>query len=305
MGASDGVGAWLVLRFGAGVASAFVLVGVAAAVLGALAERGRGAWAGWVFAGVGLGIAGAGLLGLVAGLHAWPFQHAWLALGLVSVLAAFATWPALRATHAGPAAPVGTTSQPLGRDGWRLVLSYGGFGFGYIVPATFLPAAARELIADPAVFGMVWPVFGVAAALSTVLAALVFRAVPPRRLWAIAQAVMAAGVLATALTLHLATLLFCAVCVGGTFVVATMAGLQEARRCGGAAAARWIAAMTAAFAAGQLAGPFTVGLLASPHDSGLAAASALAGVVLLAGAAALWRAPATDTLPTSAERTSP
>jgi hypothetical protein len=77
--------------------------------------------------------------------------------------------------------------------------------------------------------------------------------------------------------------------VGGTFVVATLAGLQEARRLAGAAAPRWIAAMTAAFAAGQLLGPFTVGLLASPQGSGMEGASALAGVVLLAGVCALWR----------------
>jgi MFS family permease len=298
MGGGGGFAAWLALRFGAGVASAFVLVGVAASVLGALAERGRAAWAGWVFAGVGVGICGAGLLGLVAGLHALAPDHAWRLLGLASALVAVLVWGPLRPAHSTVATTVAAPLGPLGRDGWRLVLTYGGFGFGYIVPATFLPAAARELVADPAVFGWVWPVFGVAAAVSTVLAAFVFRTVPPRRLWAVAQAVMAVGVLATALRLHLATLLLCALCVGGTFVVATMAGLQEARRLAGPAAPRWIAAMTAAFAAGQLLGPFTVGLLASSQGSGLAAASAVAGAVLLAGVWALWRAPATAGEPT-------
>jgi MFS family permease len=306
MGLAHGMAAWLLLRFGAGIASAFVLVGVAAAVLGTLAEQGRPAWAGWVFAGVGLGICAAGLLGLGAGLAGLAPEAAWLLLGGLSAVAAGGAWRALRPAPAVTAAACAAAPAPraLGREGGRLVVVYGGFGFGYIVPATFLPAAARELVADPAVFGWVWPVFGVAAAASTVLVAFVFRGTPPRRVWAVAQAVMALGVLATALRAELATLLLCAVCVGGTFVVATMAGLQEARRLAGPAAARWIAAMTAAFAAGQLLGPFAVGLLASTtRGNGMAAASGLAGVVLLVGAVALWR-PAVADLPDRIERTS-
>jgi hypothetical protein len=303
MGLADGMAAWLLLRFGAGVASAFVLVGVAAAVLTTLAEQGRAAWAGWVFAGVGLGICAAGLLGLGAGLAGLAPAPAWLLLGAASALAAGAVWAALRPSAPtrrgpGPAAP----ARPLGAPGWRIVLVYGGFGFGYIVPATFLPASARALVADPAVFGWVWPVFGLAAAVSTVLVALVLRAVPPRRVWAVAQGIMALGVLATAVRLQLATLLFCAVCVGGTFVVATMAGLQEARRLAGPAAPRWIAAMTAAFAAGQLVGPFAVGLLAAGGGDGMAASNALAGLVLLAGAIALWRPAAAPLAPVPPER---
>ena len=286
MGAGGGFGLWLALRFGAGVASAFVLVGVAGSVLGLLAERGRAAWAGWVFAGVGVGICAAGLLGLGAGLTAMPPATAWLLLGAVSTVVVMCVWRPLPDARSAIGA---AATHALGRDGWRIVLVYGGFGFGYIVPATFLPAATRELVADPAVFGAVWPVFGLAASASSVLVALAFRSTPPRRVWAIAQAIMAVGVLATALSATLATLLFCAVCVGGTFVVATMAGLQEARRLAGAGAARWIAAMTAAFAAGQLVGPLAVGLLASAPGVGMTAANAIAGLVLLAGAAALWR----------------
>lgn len=289
MAAGDRPAVWWALRFGAGVASAVVLVGVAASVPAALAARGRGAWSGVVFAGVGVGIVAAGALGWAAGLGAWRPAAGWGALGLLSVVAAAVVWPALAATTSGTAPAASAAPRTaLGREGWRLVLVYGVFGFGYIVPATFLPAAARAALPDPRVFGAVWPVFGAAAAASTLLAAFVLRGVPPRRLWAVAQGVMALGVGATALSAGLPALVVGAVCVGGTFVVATMAGLQEARRLGGPAAPRWIAAMTAAFAAGQLAGPFAVGLLAGAHGDGMARASAVAAVLLLVGAAALW-----------------
>lgn len=295
MAATDSVVAWLALRFAAGAASAAVLVGVAASVPALLAARGRAAWAGAVFSGVGLGIVAAGAIGLAAGVAAWPPAAAWAALGLASALVVPLAWPALVRAQAGlPAATAAVPPwAPLGRAGRRLVLVYGGFGFGYIVPATFLPAAARAAIPDPLVFGTIWPVFGLAAAVSTLLAAFVLRPLPPRRLWALAQGVMALGVGAAALSAQVAALVVCALCVGGSFMVATMAGLQEARRLAGPAAPRWIAAMTAAFAAGQLAGPFAVGLLATPHDDGMARASALAAVVLLAGVLALWSPHAT------------
>jgi hypothetical protein len=48
--------------------------------------------------------------------------------------------------------------------------------------------------------------------------------------------------------------------VGGTFMVMTMAGFQEAKRVSTGSPTRLISAMTAAFALGQLTGPVTVGL---------------------------------------------
>jgi predicted MFS family arabinose efflux permease len=171
------------------------------------------------------------------------------------------------------------------------VLAYGAFGFGYIVPATFLPAAARQVVPDPAVFAWTWPVFGLAAAISTLAVSRVWRDVAPRPLWAGAQLVMAAGLLAPALRTIVPTLLLCAVCVGGTFMVVTMAGIQEARRVAGAAAPRLIAAMTAAFALGQLLGPFTVTSLGSASSPGVALPHAVAAAVLMMGVAALSLAP--------------
>jgi hypothetical protein len=74
------------------------------------------------------------------------------------------------------------------------VLCYAIFGFGYIIPATFVPAMARALVKDPLVFGWSWPVFGIAAALSTLVAAAGSRFVGNRRLWAASHLVMALGV---------------------------------------------------------------------------------------------------------------
>ena len=75
--------------------------------------------------------------------------------------------------------------------------------------------------------------------------------------------------------------------VGATFMVVTMAGLQEARRIGAGAARTLMAAMTSAFAAGQIAGPLLVSATAS-RGSGYGIALASAALLLLASGAILF-----------------
>jgi MFS family permease len=169
----------------------------------------------------------------------------------------------------------------------RLTLCYGALGFGYIVPATFLPAMARERLPDPLAFGWVWPAFGLAAAVSTLAAARIARKTGYRHLWIGANLVMAAGVAIPLAARSMGALLLSALFVGGTFMVVTMAGLQEARRVAGANARRLIAAMTASFALGQIAGPLVVSLLAARGDDGCSVALAAAAVALLVSGIAL------------------
>jgi MFS family permease len=205
----------------------------------------------------------------------------------MSAVVAAITWLPLRASAIG-ASSAGPAGGPAVRE-WRLVVCYAAFGFGYIIPATFLPAMARELIHDPAVFGWIWPAFGATAAASTVIVALCLQGTAPRKVWAASLLVMAAGVLAPALLRGVWTLLVAAVCVGGTFMVATMAGMQEARRLAGAGAPRLMAAMTAGFALGQLTGPIVVGLTTALGSHRIAGASMLGAAFLLASAWALRR----------------
>jgi predicted MFS family arabinose efflux permease len=129
-------------------------------------------------------------------------------------------------------------------------------------------------------------VFGAAAAASTIAGSLLLRKAAPRRVWAMCQVVMAAGVAAPVLAANAGMLLAAAIAVGGTFMVVTMAGMQEARRVAGTAAPRLMAAMTAAFAMGQLLGPIVVSVAASSEHA-LFTPSIAAAVLLLAGAAIL------------------
>ena len=286
MGFTGSLQVWLLLRLVSGVASAFVLVGASAWALGHLAFHRRSDLAGWVFAGVGIGICLAGWVALAAGTSRGAPAQAWAALGAIALVVAAAAWGRLSIATPVSQAQESAGAAPLYRSAWVLVACYGSFGFGYIIPATFIPAAARSLVNDPLVFGWAWPLFGLAAAVSTVGVTTLSRSSAPRRTAASSLLVMAAGVAAPAIHMSLYTLAVSAVCVGGTFMVMTMAGVQEARRISTGTPTKLISALTAAFAVGQLGGPVMVSLSLSAGDA-FTIPSAVAVVLLICAAIAL------------------
>ena len=278
---------WLAFRLGAGIASAFVLVGVSAWAMPILARNGREQWSGRIFSGVGIGIAFTGFVGLTAGVGAWGSPTTWIVLGITAFSPAVLLWlapvPDDRSNAPATPPPFGMPS----RSALIAAACYGAFGYGYIIPATFLPALARGYIDDPAAFGWVWPVFGTTAAISTLVAARRLGRLSPRRLWRGAQYVLAAGVMAPVLAINAITLLIAALCVGGSFMVITMAGIKEALCLKGASAAQAVGLMTAGFGIGQIAGPLMVGYFAESHNA-FAWPSLIAVLVLILSNVALY-----------------
>ncbi|HEY0847490.1 MAG TPA: YbfB/YjiJ family MFS transporter [Noviherbaspirillum sp.] len=274
---------WGLLRLLAGVASAWLLISVSAWGLEALAAYQRPFLNSLVFAGVGTGIATAGLVCLA--LIDASSAQAWAALGVLALAVTALIWRIFGSTHAtaagrkADAAPYRWNAQSV-----RMVFCYGVTGFGYIIPATFLPAMAKNALQGSALFGWSWPVFGLAAALSTLAVSAMVRRVGNRRLWLASHFIMAFGILLPAIWPGLLAILIAALCVGGTFMVVTLTALQEARRVAGANATVLIAAMTSSFAAGQIIGPLTVSAGLGGGGFSLAllvAAAALAGSALL------------------------
>lgn len=284
---------WLALRLAAGVASAWVLISVSAWCMGALAVYQRPFLNSMVFAGVGTGIAVAGLLCIVLTAVEAGSTDAWVALGALSLAVCALVWPqfAPQGGPTGAAAPAVRERHRWDAQSVRLVCCYGIFGFGYIIPATFLPVMAKAELQGSSLFGWAWPVFGLAAALSTLAVAALVRRMGNRRLWVACHFIMAAGIVLPVIAPGLPAIFAAAVGVGGTFMVITLAALQEAKRVAGRNATVMMAAMTSAFAAGQIIGPLTVSAGASGFSAGLVAAA----VLLAASAVALMKkeAPAT------------
>jgi MFS family permease len=292
MGVFDGLAVWVFLRFVAGALSAWALVSTSAWALQHLAQPGRTDLSGTVFAGVGLGIAFAGLFCIAAARPGVPASQLWLELATLAALAVafpgvLLGRPSEASDSPGLTSPAGAPAPSMG-----LVICYGVLGFGYILPATFLPALAREVVDDPKLFGLAWPVFGIAAAFSTIATTRLFANASRLRVWAASHLLMATGVVLPSLWLAPVTIAIAALLVGSTFMVVTMIGMQEARARAPGNPTALLGLMTAAFAIGQLAGPVVSGildLLPGGHRAALALALQLAAIALALSAAYLWR----------------
>ena len=298
IGGTDGLAVWLMLRFVAGAMSAWTLVATSTWALRELTRAGRPRLAGLVYSGVGLGIATVGLFCIVAARPDVPARDLWVELGALAAIIIAA--PALllvgrSGAERAMASPQDVNSpSPGARSSCSagIVVCYGLFGFGYILPATFLPALAREVVDDPRLFGLAWPIFGIAAAVSTVVVSLLFDRFDRLRVWACSHLLLATGVVLPTIWLSLETIAIAAFLVGGTFMVITMLGLQEARSRAPDNPTTILGRMTAAFALGQLAGPLTSGaldLVSIDHVAALSMALQLAAIGLAASAVALWR----------------
>jgi MFS family permease len=263
MGLDDSVAAWVVLRAIAGVGSAWVLVYVSSWCLERLGSLGRPGLSNTVFAGVGAGIALAGVLCLVLMSARIGSAPTWIALGVISLALSVVVWPVFAGDTASAAAPPPARGVTWDRESIRLVVCYGAFGFGYIIPATFLPVMARQVIVDPIVFGWSWPLFGAAAMGSTLAVATLRSRLSNRRLWIASHLVMALGVALPVVWSGIVAIMLAALLVGGTFMVITMTGMQEARSVAGARATGLMAALTSAFALGQIVGPLLVSYVAT------------------------------------------
>jgi len=291
MGLAENFTAWVVLRAVAGVACAWVLIFVFAWCLERLASLRRPVLDALVFSGVGAGIAAVGALSIPLMRANVSSAQVWVVFGVISLVFSAVTWRTFAPDEKGSSGLLARSragAPPWNAEAIRLIFCFGVTGYGYIIPATFLPVMARQVIHDPLIFGLSWPVFGAAVLGSTVIAAIFSAVVRSTRLWMGSQLVMAFGVVLPVFWPGIAGIVIAAVCVGGTFMVITMLAMQEARKVAEPRPERLMAAMTAAFGVGQIAGPVSVSYVVG-DDGKFSAALFTAGLLLSISACVLYR----------------
>lgn len=284
MGLTDSLAAFLIIRFLAGLASAFVMVFLATIVFSHMAASGQSHLQSVHFAGVGVGIVVSSLMiGALTLQHA-QWQMGWFGAAMLSALGCIVAAIVIRD---GPAQQGGGGVEPhLPRDPMllRIILAYGLFGFGYIVTATFLVAIVRQGDGGRIFEAVVWLITGLAVIPSIYLWGKLARRKGAVVAFIVGCIVEAVGVAASVSLGGWIGPVLGGLLLGATFVAVTAFGLQAGRMLAPQSPRRVFALMTGAFGIGQIVGPIVAGLIA--HRTGnFFAPSMLAAFALLACAA--------------------
>ncbi|SEP01867.1 MFS transporter [Pseudomonas sp. ok266] len=283
---ADGFWSHLVLRFGTGVASAWVLVMITTLSQPLAAAAGRPRLGALVFAGPGLGIFLTGLLALVSHLLNQTSATLWLIYAAAALVMMLSVWRLLPKPVATAAVAV-AAGNPSNRGIGRLAVIYALYGVGYIIPATFLSQMATGQFHGQWQADLFWPCFGLAAALGVLLVSLRRHDPETTRHWLMATLwLQAAGVFACLLGSGLGLALGVILC-GTPFLACMQLVMQRSRELAPHATQRNAGMLTACFAVGQLSGPL-LAALSSHFSGGLQPALVTAGSgLLIAGGLAM------------------
>lgn len=285
MAVTTGLAAWSVVRFVAGLGSAGVFVLASGLVLDDLRTQGRTSSSGWLFTGVGLGIAASGIVvGATGSAVGW--RGDWLLLALLAGVAFAPTWgwlPASKATASTTDAASWVPATGRSPALWLLFAAYFLEGVGYIVTGTFLVAIVERMPGLGGLGANVWVVVGLAVIPSSIFWTGVAGRVGYARTLAVAYALQAAGIVLP-LVGGVGAAVAAAMLFGGTFAGITALTLALAGHLAPGRSAGLIGLLTAAFGIGQVIGPLVAGIVAD-RSRGFEPALIGASVVVLSSGA--------------------
>ena len=268
MGLVHGMVPWLVWRLLAGVAAAVLVVHGIAWSMRRVSASAHPLLEALVFTGTGVGIVVSGVV--VAGTQHMGVSSSasWIGFGLACAVATALIWRTLG--RAPPAAAVhdhaATTARPTG-PAWTLIAAYGLIGFGYVIPATFLPVIAGERLHLPALREWFWPLYGAATVVLTLLLPRILRHIDNRSALAGTCISMIAGIALILAWPSIVGLALATMLIGGVLMPIVMVVMREARLLMPHDHTRLIAALTTAFGVGQIVGPLTAAWLAARQHS--------------------------------------
>ena len=284
MGFTDAIPAFLLIRFLAGVASAFMMIFLSTIIFNQLARTQQPGLQSLHFGGVGLGITVSAVLTAAVFLLGLDWQMNWFAAAGVSAIAFIGVVCLMGVDDYAPPSQA-HREPPLVWNASlaKISLAYAIFGAGYIVTATFLIAIVRQSEGGFVVESGVWLAAGLAGAPSVWLWSLVARRLGLAMAFGIGCMVEAVGVVASVSIGGYGAQILAGALLGGTFIAVTAIGLQIGRAVAGEAPRRALAIMTAAFGVGQITGPLLAGIAADLTGSFFAPSIGAAVALMIAG----------------------
>ena len=268
---------WSILRLLSGFLSAILFVVASTVTLG----QGRSDWAGYLYSGVGIGIALTGILvPQFDVLGGWKASWQGLAMG-GSILGAVA-WFTLSKESSQISGPgqISTQNRFVRDYTWYvLLISYGLEGIGYIITATFIVQMIKAMPELSHIANQSWILIGLAAAPSTYLWAQIAKNTSYKISLMLAFGLQALGIVLPILCPTQVSTLLGGALFGGTFMGITSLTITLANRIRPEAQMQAIGELTTVYALGQIIGPIVAAYLQKNFN--ILAPSYFAVVILL------------------------
>ena len=251
---------FILVRFLSGISSAFVLIFGTSLILPSIQALGKKSLSTAHFMGVGLGMFLSSILVSVLGGFNFIWSDLWIGVTFLAILLAI---PVFIFT------PDQTTfsssyknAKNVSKIGFNLItLSYGLYGFGYVVLGTFISTMARETSGLESTESYVWLLVGLSGMPMVIFWPWIGKKIGIDIALFLACIVMAIGILMPVLIENKLGIIFSAIFLGSTFVPITALALLEGQTRYKGSIRVSTAILTISFSIGQMIGPYFGGII--------------------------------------------
>ncbi|BDH60010.1 MFS transporter [Lysinibacillus sp. PLM2] len=278
---------WILLRFIAGATGGYIFVLTSSIIMDYLASHLLSRWSGYLFSGIGLGIAISGLLvPYIEVSFAW--EGTWIGLGILSGIFLLATVVLWRNIIIRDGEKVEKTQETKILQGFMpwLVIAYGLEGLGYIITGTFLVDIIYNIESIRAFAGFSWVIAGLAATPAAPIWMAMISKFSTVKVLSFAYVLQIIGILLPVFSQSAWSVLLSAFLYGFTFVGIVSLSTAYARELFPKQSGSVVSILTAVYALGQIVGPVFAGFFESWFNS-FKAPLAFAGSMIIFALATL------------------
>ena len=266
MSINDEVVFFIIIRFISGLSSAFVLIFGTALILPSIQAFGKKSLSTSHFMGVGFGIVISSILVTFLGELGFHWDDLWIGVAVLSVILAvpiFICTPNEILQHS-----YSQNSNYKNNFSFSLIsISYGLYGFGYVILGTFISAMARETSGLEATEMYVWLLVGLAGIPMVIFWPWFGKKIGNDLALFFACAIMGLGVLMPVLLENKVGITSASILLGSTFIPITALALLEGQSRYNGSIRVSTAILTSSFSVGQMIGPYFGGVIIDLFNS--------------------------------------
>ena len=267
MSISDKIIFFIIVRFISGLSSAFVLIFGTALILPSIQAFGKKSLSTSHFMGVGFGIVISSILVTILGDLGFHWNELWIGVALLSVILAipiFIYTPNETLQHSYSQ----NSNHKNNNYGFSLItISYGLYGFGYVILGTFISAMARETTGLETTEMYIWLLVGLAGIPMVIFWPWFGKKIGNDLALFLACAIMGLGILMPVLLENKVGITSASILLGSTFIPITALALLEGQSRYSGSIRVSTAILTSSFSIGQMIGPYFGGVIIDLFNS--------------------------------------